>query len=243
MNCCGVHGGQRTVKINTHFLFLSLVVELPCWSILIRESVALVPTGTVSDVEQLRDTFKQMTLAGGQTINLVCTVINTTTNTLLPYTTATSNPPHTHTASEAPVLRDITLGPRLKQFSPSAVPIGTEIRVRITASTSCYLYILNIGSSGNVTMLLPNEYQRDNFLPVGHTYSLPAEDYSLTISGPAGREVIQVMAFSRRLDEVPATAQPPSGQLLRNIELVQKRLDSYKQWGFAQMEFLVVANN
>lgn len=204
--------------------------------------------GTVSDVEQLRDTFRQMTLDGGQTINLTCTVINSNTNTPIPHNAANLSHAHARTtAAESPVLRDITPVQRLKQFSSNEVPIGTDIHVKISADRPCYLYIVNIGTSGSVAKLLPNQYQRDNFLPVGRTFCLPADNYSLTISGPAGKEIIQVMAFSRPLDDLPAFSRrpdsfPSDGQVLRNIEVVQQRLESYEQWGFAQMEFLVVTN-
>lgn len=189
-----------------------------------------------------------MTLDGGQTINLTCTVINSNTNTPIPHNAANLSHAHARTtAAESPVLRDITPVQRLKQFSSNEVPIGTDIHVKISADRPCYLYIVNIGTSGSVAKLLPNQYQRDNFLPVGRTFFLPADNYSLTISDPAGKEIIQVMAFSRPLNDLPAFSRrpdslPSDGQVLRNIEVVQQRLESYEQWGFAQMEFLVVTN-
>jgi len=75
-----------------------------------------------------------------QDIHVACKVYNATTNQVI--------------EGQSPLLRDITVTPRIENFSPSSLPTGIE---EITVDVPSYLYVLNIGTSGSATMLLPHE--------------------------------------------------------------------------------------
>lgn len=161
-----------------------------------------------------------------QTIHITCKVYNAKTNQLI--------------EGEVPLLRDITFVPHIQNFSPTSVPRGTEIRLEIVIDSSCYLYVLNIGTSGSATMLLPNEYERNNFVHANQTYHFPGKNYGFKIQGPPGKEVVQVMAFSSQQDTLTdhSSSTIQKEPLLRDIHILQSTSQKEKH-GFAQVEFTV----
>ena len=167
-----------------------------------------------------------MTLEANQQISVTCKVYNASINTLI--------------QGKTPLLRDITVMPRVQQFSAECVPLDAEIRLEITTDAPCFLYVINIGTSGKTTVLLPNEYQTDNFFQGSQTYYLPGEDYGFKLEGPSGKEIIQVMAFSQKQVALSSHAgNDIQAPLLRDISIIRKKEDSELKRGFAQVEFLV----
>ena len=167
-----------------------------------------------------------MTLEAKQQINVTCNVYNASTNMLI--------------QGKTPQLRDITVMPRVQEFSAECVPLDAEIRLEITTDAPCFLYVINIGTSGKTTVLLPNDYQADNFFQGRQTYYLPGEDYGFKLQGPSGKEIIQVMAFSQKQVALSShTGTNIQEPLLRDISIIRKREDSELKRGFAQVEFFV----
>lgn len=177
--------------------------------------------------EELCGLLKAMTTDDShQEIHIACKVYNATTNQMI--------------KEQSPLLRDITISPRIQNFSSSSVPTGTEIRLEISVDVPSYLYVLNVGTSGSATMLLPNQHERNNFFHANQTYHFPGRNYGFEIQGPPGREVIQVMAFSSQQDSLTlhsgcAIQKEP---LLRDIRILQTTSQEKRQ-GFAQVEFIV----
>lgn len=171
-----------------------------------------------------------MTLEDKQEIQLSCRVLNASTNSLIQST-------------KAPLTRDIKIvrrPPRLQEFSSDAVPIGTSIRLEIAADTDSYLYIINIGTSGRVSMLLPNEYESENFFRANQTYYLPGKDFGFEIEEPVGKETIQIMAFSSRpsvLNSHTQVQEVEKRTLYRDI-VIRRKAQAGKV-GYAQIQFLV----
>ena len=154
-----------------------------------------------------------------QSIELTCRVYNATTNKLI------------RGETPANLTRDIV---RVQKFSSSSVPRGTRIRLEVTTDTPCYLYIFDLGTSGANTMLFPSEDGEDNFFRPHQVYHFPEDDESqFEISGPPGKEVVQVMAFARKQDSLTANAS-----LLRDIRVLNNKSQSERR-GFAQVEFTV----
>ncbi len=52
---------------------------------------------------------------------------------------------------------------------------GEELKLEIQPSLDCYLTILNIGSDGNVYLLLPNQYTKMPFVKAGDLYQFPPQ--------------------------------------------------------------------
>lgn len=175
----------------------------------------------------MSDLLKSITINdSNQEIQVTCKVYNAATNQQIRGTSS--------------LLRDVTITPRLQEFSSTSVPISTKIRLEITTDTSCYLYILNIGTSGSATMLLPSKYDRQNFFQARQTYHFPAKNYEFEIQGPPGKEVIQVMAFSHSQERLNAFSTGGSDKepLLRDIGILQNS-SSWEKRGFALVEFTV----
>ncbi len=61
--------------------------------------------------------------------------------------------------------------------------------------------MLNIGTSGRTTVLFPNAIQRESRVRAGQTLTLggPGAGYSIVPQGPAGVELVQVIATTRPL--------------------------------------------
>jgi hypothetical protein len=158
-----------------------------------------------------------------QTIKITCKVYNATTNQLIKGETP-----------GRPLLRDIA---RIQKFSASSVPRGARVRLEVTTDSPCYLYILDLGTSGNTTMLFPSECQEDNFLRPNQVYHFPGQDSDeFQIQGPPGKEVVQVMAFARKPDCLTPRETAP---LLRDICVLNNASRSERR-GFAQVEFTVL---
>ena len=80
--------------------------------------------------------------------------------------------------------------------------IGEKVRLFVRSSKDAYLMVLNIGPTGNTTLLFPNAFQKDARIGANRTVEIPApgSGAGIRVSGPAvGRELIKVMASSEPL--------------------------------------------
>jgi hypothetical protein len=68
--------------------------------------------------------------------------------------------------------------------------LGDKVNVRVTPDVDCHLTILNIGASGDRTIIFPNRFQTNNFVPQGHTLLLPGDNphFRYIIKGIKGLE-------------------------------------------------------
>ena len=175
-----------------------------------------------------------MTIEDPQQIEISCKVYNADTRKLIE-----------STKPQAPLTRDIALKrhnrDRIHEFSSNAVPIGTSIRLEITTNSECYLYVLNIGTSGKITILLPNEFDDNYFLP-NQAYHLPDPELGFDITGPSGKETLQFLAFSSKQSLLEKLSNKPiqEEELLRNI-VIKRRMPSVpnERKGFTQVQFHV----
>ena len=75
--------------------------------------------------------------------------------------------------------------------------VGEKVRLFVKSNKDAYLTVLNVGPSGNTTLLYPNAYQEDTRIGANQTVEIPAADSgaSIRVSGPSvGRELIKVIA-------------------------------------------------
>ncbi|HHV54902.1 MAG TPA: DUF4384 domain-containing protein [Firmicutes bacterium] len=73
---------------------------------------------------------------------------------------------------------------------------GENIQIHFSTSRDAYIYILDLDTQGNQRLLLPNQYETDNFFRAG-TYTVPRQNYSFAVEGPAGTEYLQIIAASK----------------------------------------------
>jgi hypothetical protein len=70
--------------------------------------------------------------------------------------------------------RDIAIEPSHKR---ETFRLGDEVEIGVEASRDCYLTLLNIGTSGKLTILYPNSLHPDSFLPGGTPHTIPGTEY------------------------------------------------------------------
>lgn len=99
--------------------------------------------------------------------------------------------------------------------------IGDVIRFNFRAERDCYLTLINVGTSGRVTVLFPNQYQPDGFIQAGRTYRTGTAGempFKIRAHGPAGRELVKIIATVEPLDLESLKMGKAGGLGTRSIE-------------------------
>ena len=73
--------------------------------------------------------------------------------------------------------------------------IGETVKVSFQANRDGYVTLVNVGTSGKITILYPNAYTPNHAVKAGQTYSVPGADdpYELTLGGPEGVELVYAL--------------------------------------------------
>jgi hypothetical protein len=71
---------------------------------------------------------------------------------------------------------------------------GEAVRLSVTSNEDAYITVVDIGTSGAVTVLFPNAVDRDNRIAAGQTLRLGRGPWNIVAGGPDGTEVIKVFA-------------------------------------------------
>jgi hypothetical protein len=128
---------------------------------------------------------------------------------------------------------------------------GDEVDIRVEASHDCYLTLLNIGTSGKLTILFPNALHPDAFLHGERPHLIPGTEYGFryVLKGPPGIERLKAIATlePRPLVEADFSAegtlfmQVESTAAARDIAIVKSRTDALPDdaWAEAHLEFEV----
>ena len=79
--------------------------------------------------------------------------------------------------------------------------VGQPLHIAVRPRRNAYITVVDVGSSGRVSVLYPNHYQRNARVRAGSTVMIPSAgaDWQINVSGPAGVDLIQVIASSRPL--------------------------------------------
>jgi len=76
-----------------------------------------------------------------------------------------------------------------------------RVTVTVQPTRNCYIYLLNIGSSGAITVIFPNAFEPDNFVRAGQKYVIPSTDnYVFEVGGPQGQESVKAIATIEKLN-------------------------------------------
>jgi hypothetical protein len=97
--------------------------------------------------------------------------------------------------------------------------IGGELTVNLRANRDCYVTVLDLQTSGNLYVLLPNQYQSQASAKANVIYTVPSSDapFTIAVNGPAGVEGIKVIATRRPLSLV----SPESGRVFAALSTSQ----------------------
>lgn len=73
--------------------------------------------------------------------------------------------------------------------------IGEQIYISFQVDKDSYVTIYDVDSTGNVNILFPNPYHKDNLARGGRIYTLPTTnyEYDLVIKGPTGKEILYAL--------------------------------------------------
>lgn len=148
---------------------------------------------------------------------------------------------------------DIKLSAQLDK-PDSTYRVGEALTITVTATEEVYLTILNVGSSGRVSVLAPNAHHKLVRAAAQKPTSIPALDapYAIRVGGPAGFELIKVIATKEPVDLLASEPSKPTGpfrtleaatdSLARNL---LSELDHKLQQGYAATDlvFRVVDNS
>ena len=77
----------------------------------------------------------------------------------------------------------------------TSLKIGETLKVSFQSNRDGYATLVNVGTSGKITILYPNAYSPDHAVKAGQTYSVPraGDFYELSLSGPEGVELVYAL--------------------------------------------------
>jgi hypothetical protein len=139
--------------------------------------------------------------------------------------------------------RDIAIVPKTEIYR-----IGDKINMFFRAEKDCYLTLINYGTSGKLTVLLPNSLSQDNFVKGGRIYAIPGHDYPFeyVLSGPSGTEKIKAIGTTRKINLMNLTYSKEevfhtSSAAARDIRVVAKNMNGAapNEWSEAMCDIEV----
>jgi hypothetical protein len=73
--------------------------------------------------------------------------------------------------------------------------VGDRITLSFEANRDAFVTLVNVGTSGEVTILFPNRFSGGHGVKAGKTYSIPeaADSYDLQVKGPPGAELVYAL--------------------------------------------------
>jgi len=144
--------------------------------------------------------------------------------------------------------RDINVVP---VKSGETFKIGDKINIKFRSSKDCYLTLLNIGTSGKLTILYPNALHKDNFIEGGKLFEIPGNEYGFEyqLSGPAGIEKLKAIVTESKINLVESQFSPDGdmfktvspGAASRDISIIEKKVEEipHDKWNETYFEFSV----
>ena len=153
--------------------------------------------------------------------------------------------------AQAPVegARDVAVAAKKKK---AGYRTGQKIVVGFRASRDCYLTLLNVGTSGKLTVLFPNSLHPDNFIQAARDYRIPEadDDFEYELQGPPGVEKLKAVATLKKVMLLESNFAP-DGSLFRTVDaasgardigVVQKKIAAVPktEWAESECEFSVV---
>ena len=91
--------------------------------------------------------------------------------------------------------------------------VGERVRLFVQANKDAYLTVLNVGASGQTTVLFPNAYQTETKVSANQVVEVPSPNSgaSIRVGGPTGRELIKVIASTKPTPLFAAGAAQTAG--------------------------------
>lgn len=128
----------------------------------------------------------------------------------------------------------------------AAYKVGDEVAFFFKADKDCRVTLFNVGTSGEVQILFPNKFQKDNLVKADKEYRFPAKEaeYLFRFKGPAGEDMVKAIATLDDVTLVAASDTKPQGEvkevvkpqsvLARDVEIALKPVET-KRWSEAEL--------
>ena len=96
----------------------------------------------------------------------------------------------------------LTLSMQNRDIPNASVYIGDSVKIKFESSQDCYLTLIDIGTSGKASVIVPSFFNIDNFVKAGKSFYIPdgGTDVAAVIQGPAGTERLKAFATSKPLN-------------------------------------------
>ena len=128
--------------------------------------------------------------------------------------------------------------------------IGEKITFSVKAEENCYLTLLDINPQGEITVIYPNRFHRDNFIQAGVTYQVPRErdNFALDVRGPAGQERIKAIVTLNKVSLLKLdlnkgfhSVQGGTTRGLRDIQAISKKIIFFddSEWAEAYTKIVI----
>lgn len=125
------------------------------------------------------------------------------------------------TAAQAGTPRPGSLQVSVSADRPDATyAIGETVRLTLTSNEDAYVTVLDIGPTGQVTQLFPNQYQTDNHVFANRSIEIAggATGARITATGPVGAELIKVIASSKPVTVVSEAQLTQTRGIFRSVD-------------------------
>ncbi len=105
--------------------------------------------------------------------------------------------------------------------------IGDMIRFGLRVNRDAYVTLVNIGTSGEVTIIYPNRFHPSHFVRGGQDVFIPPEDsgFTLTVQGPSGFDQVRAIVTDEAVSIHAGDfgGGPGTGTAFRSLDRVQTR--------------------
>ncbi len=128
---------------------------------------------------------------------------------------------------------------------------GELVTFSFKANKDCYINIIDIGTSGKVRIIYPNQWHKSNRIEKGKTYKLPQENskFSFQVAPPAGENYVKAIATLDKLEILKpgsldtqgafAEVKDP-GMAIRDIGVTLDKMGG-KKWAEADTKIIIEA--
>lgn len=113
----------------------------------------------------------------------------------------------------------------VEQNSRTSIRLGEDLRIYYRASLDCYISLLLLGSSGCLTVMLPNKHVPDHRAVGGQVYSLPRPAMGISCfkqQGPVGIDRLKAIAS---LQETPVLIWDLSDDAVKGLVTAETTLE------------------
>ncbi len=91
------------------------------------------------------------------------------------------------------------------QDSRDQFTIGEPMGFNFSTSRDCYLLVFHISATGEMSVLFPNRFHKDNGVRKGQSFMIPPFEggkflFNYRVSGPPGQEMVKAIATREYID-------------------------------------------